>query len=526
MADLLVNLPEELLIKIMKYLDPSSTQCLRRTSRIFLRLFSDQSFAHWHHPNSGLPSEAARLPWYRGSPDFEKQACDESSGFRHLMQLEEARKQCHCCRSVNLNNPKKAKNLVHEYLFCAACLIDHPKAFFPPTDREKEKKTRTCIGHTGYISLCEHEIITRDNVAAAWGKFLALGPSSSDNRHVWVRRCLHPSHNAPMGHDALDKSAAKQSHPTAVLRRGGNAVVLEMAWTGHLPVPNSSEISADEVVVCLPGLRRGAAEYIVPQTGPGMPPEMRCFDPNRCGCLDWGEKYPPNSRWACMPTRNGGDGCRVDPGRRLLPFDDEAMAEDAADETKSAHTAVMHLSNTFGEASKWTVSATQCSGGRCLRFIYHRRIACGPYWQRGWTTVDYSWFESLDPDSYGLWQDDSTKGILWCLDPTCTNYYRYLNRPLLRKCYKPPAGIFQKPPGVRDAGVWRIHSVPYRIRDRSLILATQALLKNSKGDWTPKPAPALKIKVPVVGKTSKPVGFRKKCGQKLRRIFENNIARV
>ncbi|KAK3339772.1 hypothetical protein B0T25DRAFT_560588 [Lasiosphaeria hispida] len=519
MVHLLLNLSEELLLEIMKHLDSTSIQCLRRTSRIFLRLFSDRSFAQWHHPNSGLPRYTTKLPWYRGSPAFERQAYDKSSSFRYLMLLDETRKQCLSCRNANIDNPRKAWDLVHEYLFCAACLIDHPKAFFPATERGEKKKTRACVGHTGYIRLCEHEVITRDNVAEAWGELLALGPQSGENTHVWVRRCLHPSHNAPTSHDALEKSVAERMHPTAVLRRGGNAVVLDMAWTGHLRVPHNSDISADDMAACLPELRRGAAEHIVPQAGPGMLPEMRCFDPNRCGCLDWGGKYPPNSRWACMPAWSGGAGCRGDSSRRLLPFGDETVTEGGMDEMQEAHVTVTGLSSTFGDASRWSVSVTHCPDrDKCLRFSYHRRIACGPYWQRDWTTLDYSWLEALDPDSYGLWRDKSTKGTFWCLDPTCTNYYRYLERPLVRKCYRAPGGVFQRPPRVKDAGVWRIHGVPYRIRDSNLILAKQADLKKSK-DRAPKPASAPKVKAPVVDssqKTSKPEGFWKKCGRKLR----------
>lgn len=49
-------------------------------------------------------------------------------------------------------------------------------------------------------------------------------------------------------------------------------------------------------------------------------------------------------------------------------------------------------------------------------------------------TLDFSWFEALDPDSYQLWEDPDTQGSLWCPDPDCSNYYRYLERPILRRC--------------------------------------------------------------------------------------------
>ena len=51
-----------------------------------------------------------------------------------------------------------------------------------------------------------------------------------------------------------------------------------------------------------------------------------------------------------------------------------------------------------------------------------------------WRTVGYSWFEALDSDSYKLWDDAETRGTLWCLDPGCSNYYRYFERLLVRRC--------------------------------------------------------------------------------------------
>lgn len=55
-----------------------------------------------------------------------------------------------------------------------------------------------------------------------------------------------------------------------------------------------------------------------PTTSPWTIPEMRCFDPNRCACLSYGDRYPSHSPWSCMRTRECGDGCRVDPTQRLL----------------------------------------------------------------------------------------------------------------------------------------------------------------------------------------------------------------
>lgn len=47
-SHLLSRLPKDLLLEIMDRLDPASMFCLRRVSRIFLRLFCSASFKHMH----------------------------------------------------------------------------------------------------------------------------------------------------------------------------------------------------------------------------------------------------------------------------------------------------------------------------------------------------------------------------------------------------------------------------------------------------------------------------------------------
>ena len=53
------------------------------------------------------------------------------------------------------------------------------RSFFPVTERDKaphnQMGTSTCIGHIGYIRLCNQEVITHSNVTKAWSELLAFG---------------------------------------------------------------------------------------------------------------------------------------------------------------------------------------------------------------------------------------------------------------------------------------------------------------------------------------------------------------
>jgi len=207
---------------------------------------------------------------------------------------------------------------------------------------------------------------------------------------------------------------------------------------------------------------------------------MRCFDPNKCACLEHSDRYPDNSRWACMPMRDGGDGCRSDPAQRLLPVIRSAKGRVATREEPDmgggAHNAVTYISDTHGTLSGWSVEVDGCPFREpCLRFTYARTVICGPAWQPEWRTVDYSWFQAFDPDWYRLWEDQDTKGTLWCLDSNCPNYYRYSERPIIRKCSVASGAIFHENPQPR-VGSWRINGVLYQLQDRDSILAEQARL--------------------------------------------------
>jgi len=184
-----------------------------------------------------------------------------------------------------------------------------------------------------------------------------------------------------------------------------DSVCLEMEWTGHLRLPAgtthmTTAVSQDGVVAGLRELRKGVAEYMVPQSGPGTLPEMRCFDPNRCACFDIrvaDESCDSTIRsgWAFMPKGDGTDGCRSDASHRLFPLM-------TANNQDWSHFTATNLSTALGAVGACTVSVVACPFGPCLKVNYGRQILCGPAWQTKWRTVDYSWLEALDPDSYGV----------------------------------------------------------------------------------------------------------------------------
>ncbi|KAK0657894.1 hypothetical protein B0T16DRAFT_402690 [Cercophora newfieldiana] len=276
-----------------------------------------------------------------------------------------------------------------------------------------------------------------------------------------------------------------------------------MSWEGHMRLPpgamRESPIPAKFIEERVRDLRRGAAEHIIPQATAGSLPEMRCFDPNKCACLDFGSRYPSSSLWAGfqfpLPRRNlacclGDTRHRLLPLARLVNLGKQQQRDNKLKDLLKVHWAVSQLSSTFGDESGYSIRIGTCpvpgASTQCLQVDYVRRVACGPVWQPRWRTVDYSWFEALDPDSYGLSKDRETRGVLWCLDPDCVNFYRYLERPLFRKCCGPAVAEIFNDGGAKGPVSWSINRTRFDVGAAAgqggagIIVAEQARLERAR----------------------------------------------
>ena len=191
--------------------------------------------------------------------------------------------------------------------------------------------------------------------------------------------------------------------------------------------------------------RKGTpAEYLAPLLSGGKLPEMQCFDPNRCSCLYY------------------------EGAEKLLGGCVEPMTYTAADEghrasdSSSGYFNRRHCGNLYHkckiplardeDTSRIEITIAQCLG-KCLTISYTRviklltlsierlepRRVMSP-WQpitmdearQNCGTAIYSykisptWYQALEPASYGLLDEEETKGELWCDTVGCRNYHGYL----------------------------------------------------------------------------------------------------
>jgi hypothetical protein len=349
----------------------------------------------------------------------------------------------------------KIARLTARYMHCSGYRVDHPFGLFSAVQRRVPPSKRVYIGHEGFVRLCNHQVITWPKIASIAMKLDVGGRNLSatvnflqckDNTHF-------PKHHGMNSPQVLDQ----QIGPCArIHRNSNNTASITLEWIGHLRLPDlgSDELRHDGQTTPnllrrqVEQLRRDAAEFIAPEFPPGRLTEMNCFDPNRCSCLHFAGREQLPRGWQLVSSQGlRRPSCRKNLEhllQALRPSQESARENSQArKERTGAHcVGVQTTSSSKNGTSRMVVFINPCAGeSRCLQMKYIRRISIIPENGRP-GRVTMAWFQALDPDSYNLTDDKESFGVLWCRQPGCRNYYRYLKRALVpfrdthRECRK------------------------------------------------------------------------------------------
>jgi hypothetical protein len=291
----LCSLPEDLLVQIMQHLNPLSMQCLRRVSRLFLRLYCSPEFADTHditHFEAWKVHHMYSDCWYQPLLDYVSDK--HSLGVSVNRDLDEYCADCREMRRSRAYEPR-LNWLTMEYLHCSKCEVDHPICLFSPTQRKVRAKERMCIGREGFVRLCRHEVVSWDQVFRH-ARELKKIDINGDFADVTIGpiRCYDLDH-LPQHHGEWSKFVDEWAQPGFFVEgQSVGRVAVFLCWTGHLHLPEANtkngrchnQMTPKELRHHLEWFRRGsAAESIVPELPPGRLVEMNCFDPSRCRCL-------------------------------------------------------------------------------------------------------------------------------------------------------------------------------------------------------------------------------------------------
>lgn len=381
----LCRLPEELLLDIMKRLDLVSIQCLRRVSRLFLRLYCSPPFRGCHCDSSLLgstydhwcqPKDELRVTWSRRL---------------QVLLDEDISNYCEDCRRRRTDESwtTKSTSLTMDYLHCSGCSNDHPTCLFSKTQRLKSPKTRICIGREGFVRVCEHRVVTWKEVIRTGRQLARLDTKLAK---VFLDKCQHESHSP--NHHRKDTSQTNYQMTYPVIQICGsvdNPIWVELVWHGHLYLPNTgfdeegyNEIATPTLIrQQLEQFRQGVAKYIAPEISPGRLIEMSCFDPNRCSCLRYAGLEQLPDGWQLTPRQDPVLlACRMYPRNRLRPLRSSQMTEQGGLHLQSEQNYVeYHRSGVLATgapllgSSRIVVRIESCpSKKRCLQIQYTRLI--------------------------------------------------------------------------------------------------------------------------------------------------------
>ena len=298
------------------------------------------------------------------------------------------------------------------YMHCSGCNRDHSATLFSAEQRRIDRSRRVCIGLEGRVRLCQHKsILVKDIIKGAGvvSRFM----------------CHHPSHEPEHHRELMLKRTPVL--PTLEMGLGGRRRAVT-SHTAHLDLSGHGNglITAEAFRAHVRELRKGPAGYIVPEYAPGILPELRCFDPSRCGCL----VYPSLEIYSGKCAKH--------------------------EVTRTLFSRVSEGSNTI------TIKFEPCEhGGRCLKVTHARTVhfrtgisatrlgdrdiperargaVCDARWKlargldAGAGPVSYNWFSAIDPVSHGLALDRQLYALTWCDTLGCVNYHEYLRERAVR----------------------------------------------------------------------------------------------
>lgn len=398
----------------MKSLPKRDLACLRRTSRIFLRLFQDNVFRHLQGVNLS--------PW----PRIRYLDFFERVDVRERLLRD---KYCAPCFDIRMKVKKDPshQSLCRPPLYCAGCASPHTAGLFSPWERPTtDPRRRVCIAHEGHLRVCQHRVISWADIQR-WSSFLK--PESSFYK---VLICGSQSHLSQCGMSP-DQLAGSGGVVVKLDLLGSGQTKMTIEWGVHISVPHrkgaSGTYDAHDIRKIAEDLHADAGQHIVPRFQPDQPPHMAAFDPNFCGCLT----YPGRGMldWQMAPEHTIRDCCRKSKSRQLFaprnglcrrlgvlrgPSEEHVAKYDVGARDRLRHHRIA-FKRCCEEARGMGVLVTHR-----YSFVLSCRPRQWPPELRQTNNPPQEWYRIMDPTSYGLEGEAKSRNFLWCADEKCANH--------------------------------------------------------------------------------------------------------
>lgn len=414
-VSLLCRIPDDVLHRIMAHLDTLSLNCLRRTSRIFLRLFEA-------HRVRGYRTHAR--PWQ----------CIAYVHYNYAKDMRarlSADKYCAACDLMRYrsHHTSRGAELYRRDMYCNGCVDIHSIGLFSAHERgQSDTRRRVCIAHEGHMRVCEHRVVTWADIER-WSGYLEV--KSQSYRVVLCSAENHLSECGSSVEGTLGDGVAIKLQFLEVGKIG-----VEVQWDVHVRVPygkgSKGTYDTADVRRVAEELHANTGQHIVPRFQPDEPPHMAAFDPNFCACLDYvGRGYLD---WQMAPREKlNHKCCRKDGSRALFvpPRGTLGARLKLPRPGRVTHTAKYEVKQQGGMNRSFTIEFKRCCAkedgmGVIVAHRHYFELSCGP---AGWPSssraparVPPEWYRVMEPASYGLEGDEESRNLLWCPTRGCANH--------------------------------------------------------------------------------------------------------
>lgn len=414
-VSLLCRIPDDLLYLILDRLDVLSLNCLRRTSRIFLRLFEAHRVRGYR--TQGRPWQCISYVPYNYAKDMRARIS--------------ADKFCAACDLMRYrsHHTSRGAELYRRDMYCNGCIDIHSIGLFSAHERGlRDTERRVCIAHEGHMRVCEHRVITFADIER-WSGYLQYQSQSHK-----VVLCSAENHLSKC--DSSEEGSIREGVTIKLKFLQAGKIGVEVQWDVHVRVPHGGgpkgTYAAADVRRIAEELHSGAGHHIVPRFQPDEPPHMAAFDPNFCSCLKYaGREYLD---WQMAPREKlNSKCCRRDGTRALfLPSRGTLGARLKLPRTgRVTHTAKYEVKQQGRSSRYFAIDFKRCCPradgmGVVVSHRHYFELSCGP---AGWPTssrplarVPPEWYRIMEPASYGLEGDEEGRNLMWCPKRGCANH--------------------------------------------------------------------------------------------------------
>lgn len=313
-------------------------------------------------------------------------------------------------------------------MHCSGCDRDYPLCLFSAAQRQVLPEKRICIGREGHVRLCQHKTVKLSTVqrVVPWIRYL-WRKLRIPGSYKFV--CYHRSHMPK--HYKFHWPRTRTNFPSmaiGIINEYGT-IAASIAHTVHLDLSQhgNNPLTAEELRGHIKELRKNPETLIGPESYLGASMEMRCFDPNRCGCLLYSGTDNVRQRGCVEHEASRTLFSRVsDDDTAKVKFASCKYGEQCLAVTYSRTIQLDHGSRPWGQKLRGNL----CRGSNCnpawIKFRAEVENTTG--------TIPYGWFQALDPESYRLAEDQEAYGISWCRGKGCFNSicYGYLRDNLIQ----------------------------------------------------------------------------------------------